>query len=553
MRWGRKPALASVLVVGGLVVFMLAIIGLAINLTGFLDAVYMDLALTLPRFEYSFEGGAETGNEIFGAFAQMRFAAGGVMGMALLWAGLARVLEGAGTVAGGTSNRVISRSLMYLVLFLVFPIVWDGSAAIMEGAALWVLNPNYTFDPSSPCPKEWSDQYIVEQYNASPYSRGAAGSASEAEIFCEPRFKIRYIFDQMMGHTELQSTKDAYLNPEDPFSALTEDIQNLAESVLVNTFLGLTKALVTINVLLMAFVVGIMADLLVGMIIAAFPLFLMLSLIPRVDSVANRFLDALPALFLLPLLSAVVISVGAGFMAQIGEGPCAGGMCPEPGAGSQAGLLYMWVSSLGVVFFAVTLPVLLVPLLGQVTQAASRTLTGAVQAAGTVAGSGALGAARGVRAGLSQKGQTGGLSGLARTAAAGTLGGLAGAASAATKASSSGFGSASLPKVNLADAPPAVRGAPPLDDAASAAMGDVQRGLEKLAPQKGGKAPAGDDGGNDSPGPRAGRTHEGPGSGRGGMEEMLSGVRTKEEMDLLSERAKSATGKGGYGDPDQER
>ncbi|MBI1658898.1 MAG: hypothetical protein IS632_09055, partial [Thaumarchaeota archaeon] len=37
----RLPALASMMVIGGLVVFMLAIMGLAINMTGFLDRVYM--------------------------------------------------------------------------------------------------------------------------------------------------------------------------------------------------------------------------------------------------------------------------------------------------------------------------------------------------------------------------------------------------------------------------------------------------------------------------------------------------------------------------------
>lgn len=241
-----------------------------------------------------------------------------------------------------------------------------------------MLNPAYTFNPEIPCPAEWSDEDIIQKYNESPYRRGDAGQISDAVIFCEPQFKIRYVFDQMMGYTELQDTKNAYLTPDDPFSALTMDIQNFSESVLVNTFLGLTKALVTINILLMAFVIGILADLLVGMIIAAFPLILMLTLIPKVDAVANRFLDALPILFLLPLLSAVVISVGAGFIAQIGTGPCVGDACD----GSGVMTLYAWISSLGVVFFAVALPVMFVPLLGQVTQVASRAITGAVHTAG---------------------------------------------------------------------------------------------------------------------------------------------------------------------------
>lgn len=409
----RHPALASVLIIGGLVVFMLAIIGLAINLTGFLDAIYMDLALTLPRFDYAMDENGESGNTTFDAFVQMRYIAGGVMGLALLWAGLARALEGAGIISGGTSSHVISRSLIFIVLFVVFPPMWDGAVIAVENVSLWVLNPVYTFDQNNPCPPEWSNDDILERYNKSPYNRGDAKQVSDAIILCEPQFKVRYVFDQMMGYTELEDTKSAYLTPDDPFSALTLDIQNFTETVLVNTFLGLTKALVTISVLIMAFVIGVMADLLVGMVMAAFPLLLMLTLIPRVNSIANRFLDALPALFLLPLLSAVVISVGAGFIAQIGSDTCVHDVCANPDGSSGAMTLYAWISSLGVVFFAVALPVLLVPLLGQVTQVATQAITGTPQNLGTMTGF-ATRTVSAIRPGFLQSSKKQSLSGLAR-------------------------------------------------------------------------------------------------------------------------------------------
>ena len=293
-----------------------------------------------------------------------------------------------------------------------------------------------------------------------------------------------------MGATELQETKQAYLTPDDPFGALTADVQNFAEAVLVNTFLGLTKALVTINVLMMAFIIGIMADLLVGMIIAALPLFLMMSLVPRAEQVANRFLDALPALFLLPLMSAVVIVVGAGFIAQAGTGDCGPAGCP--GEGSQAAaVMYAWISSLGVVFFAVSLPLLLVPLLGQVTQVASRAVTGAIQTAATVAGTGAAGAVQGVRSGLAQPGGVQGLSGLARTIGAGTLGGLMGGLSGARKAGTGGFAGIE-PAIPLGGAAGAAGsaltgGTPALVDMLTreSATGDVERGLSAIGSEVG--------------------------------------------------------------------
>ena len=489
---GRRPALASMMVIGGLLVFMLAIIGLAVNMTGYLDMVYMDLALTLPRFDYSIEDGVESGNETFQAFAQMRYVAGGMMGAALLWAGVSRAIEGTGTglAQPGTSNRIISRSLVFLVIFLVFPPAWDGGAGVVEGAALWVLNPHYSFDADRPCPEGWSDEEILRRHADSPYGRGEAQTPGEAKIVCEPQLKVRYVFGQMMGATELQETKQAYLTPDDPFGALTADVQNFAEAVLVNTFLGLTKALVTINVLMMAFIIGIMADLLVGMIIAALPLFLMMSLVPRAEQVANRFLDALPALFLLPLMSAVVIVVGAGFIAQAGAGDCGPAGCP--GEGSQAAaVMYAWISSLGVVFFAVSLPVLLVPLLGQVTQVASRAVTGAIQTAATVAGTGAAGAVQGVRSGLAQPGGVQGLSGLARTIGAGTLGGLMGGLSGARKAGTGGFAGIepAIPVGGAAGAAGSALagGTPALVDMLTreSATGDVERGLSAIGSEAG--------------------------------------------------------------------
>ena len=64
-----KPG--AIIMVSALIVFVTAIIGFTINATGFLDAVYMDLTLTLPKFGYEIRDGQETGNETFKAFQQM--------------------------------------------------------------------------------------------------------------------------------------------------------------------------------------------------------------------------------------------------------------------------------------------------------------------------------------------------------------------------------------------------------------------------------------------------------------------------------------------------
>ena len=177
------------------------------------------------------------------------------------------------------------------------------------------------------------------------------------------------------------------------------------------------------------------------------------------------------------------IVVGAGFIAQSGD--CLGQSCPRAG-----GILYAWISSLGVVFFAVTLPVLLVPLLGQVTQVASRAVTGAIQSAGTVAGAGAMGVAQGVRSGLRQPGGAGTLSGLGRVVGAGTLGGLLGGLGGAQKSGDVKFGSSglSLPVSGMTSsvAQTVSGGTHPLVDVITreSVVDDVQKGLNKMGSEE---------------------------------------------------------------------
>ena len=136
-----KPG--AIIMVSALIVFVTAIIGFTINATGFLDAVYMDLTLTLPKFGYEIRDGQETGNETFKAFQQLRMIGAGILGGALVYAGVVRVLENEsiGIVQRGISNQIISNSLIFIVFLLAFPPLWDLGSDIMEDLATWILNP----------------------------------------------------------------------------------------------------------------------------------------------------------------------------------------------------------------------------------------------------------------------------------------------------------------------------------------------------------------------------------------------------------------------------
>ena len=453
--------------IGALIIFITAIIGFTINATGFLDAVYMDLTLTLPKFNYAIVGGQETGNETFDAFKQMRFIGAGIFGGALVYAGVVRVLENEsiGIVQRGISNQIISNSLIFIVFLLAFPPMWDLGAEVMEDLATWILNPLYTFDPDRPCPDAWyeEDGRIVEEYNKSDYrttgelrslsdlpDRGrqfpgmAAGTTpasvtQAAEFVCKPGFKVRYVFNQMMGTTELDHINQTYGNAGAGGlngGQLLHDLQNFASDQFINIFLGLTKALVTINILISAFVIGIMADVLIGMIIAAMPVFLFLTLIPKAKKIADQFIEALPALFLLPVLSATVIVVGAGFLA---------GIVDDGSGNAENTLLYKWISSIGIVFLAVSLPVMLVSMLGKVSSMATQSVTSGVQTAAMVTGMAAAGGAQGLMQGRAAGGGFGSLSKLGMLAGSGMAGmGHGLGSSMSGVAQGSGFGGTSM-------------------------------------------------------------------------------------------------------------
>ena len=457
-----KPG--AIIIVSSLIVFITAIIGFTINATGFLDAVYMDLTLTLPKFNYEIVDGQETGNETFKAFQQMRMIGAGILGGAIVYAGVVRVLENEsiGIVQRGISNQIISNSLIFIVFLLAFPPLWDLGAEVMEDLATWILNPLYSFDPDKPCPNEWyeEDGRIVEEYNKSDYKTTGnltvdgtpyfgeqfpgmdpqysvvESTVVYAEFVCKPGFKVRYVFNQMMGATELDNINEAYGSGGFNTLQLLHDIHTFASENFVNVFLGLTKALVTINILISAFVIGIMADVLIGMIIAAMPVFLFLTLIPKAKKIADQFIEALPALFLLPVLSATVIVVGAGFLV---------GIVDDGSGNAENTLLYKWIASIGIVFLAVSLPVMLVAMLGKVSSMATQSVTSGVQTSAMITGMAAAGGAQGLMQGRAAGGGFGSLSKLGILAGSGMAGmghGLGSSMSGIAKGS--GFGSTNM-------------------------------------------------------------------------------------------------------------
>ncbi|ABK77338.1 hypothetical protein CENSYa_0705 [Cenarchaeum symbiosum A] len=382
-------AIDGIMVILGVILFQAAFSGIAALLGGIFGGHYTDLLVSIPSFGYSLDG-QEQGNHLFDIYAQMRLAAGVLILCIIVLAGAVRASQDSSLRRH--SDDALRKAALAGLLILLFPIAWDPLALGMESGAAWVLNPYYT--PGGPCPAEWDVNTIQDVHDASPYKR----ILQDAEAVCEPSFRVEYLVSRISGGTGYSLPADL-----DPFDWITTQIALVFTGVITDVFLSIAKSLVLINLFMLSLVIGIMADLLTGMILAALPLLVVLTMIPSVSKVPLKFLEALPALYIVPLLSGVVIHAGAAFVA---ESPGV----PAPGLG--------WIPAAAVLFLAVSLPVMAVPLLQKATGAATQVVTAAVQAGAVVTAASALGAVRG--------GASGGWGGAARGLASGVVGGHAG-------------------------------------------------------------------------------------------------------------------------------
>ena len=493
------------MLIGGGVLAMFAIMGLAVSFGAVIDQTFMNLALSTPDFDYRIGPNGEEGNATFDVYVIMRTIAMGLIAVVLIYGGLARVIESTeiGLVNQGTSNKLFSQSVIFILIMFVFPPMWDGLSDVADDMSLWIVNPLYTFDDDRPCPDAfYADMNGLwwREFQSSPYilyaernslvdtSGGGGGRAppvlTDANVdlmktLCRPELRVNYVFGQMLRNTEVNQLRDEFgmptLNATEAVDTSWMDGQSFdimagATGTLTNLMLGLTKALVAIQVLILAILFGVMTDMLVHMVIAALPVFLVLSALPYCDRLFSRFLEAVPALLLIPMMSAIIISVGA---AAIAEAPTSAAGSPytdpeewEEGAGGTTEAeafdhVYTWITALGVVFFAITLPTIMVPWIGSSLHMAQSVVSSAVQSSSLIAGSAATGMASGA---ANARAGGGGIGSIIR-------GGLMGAGTAGMHAA----GTAGMPMGGIGPAPGEVaRGLGSARDAMQAASGSAQ-------------------------------------------------------------------------------
>ena len=240
--------------------------------------------------------------------------------------------EGIKVIKRGTAISIISKILLFLPLFLVFPFAWDIYAIIIENFSLFLLDPFDTgISPADRTSLLWNTMGSVVPPDA----------------------------------LDLDAWGEALADPGAFGQALLKDV-----------FLGLFKGFAVMFMTAMMFIISTIRILLTMIIAMAIPLILTLGLIPLFRKVKDMMLNNLVGLSIAPIFSALVLTTGLAYLDS-----------------TTLPAMQDWFASLAIGFLAVFFPVMLAPILGQITTQVGQMVTTAITAGsivGAVAGQGAL-------------------------------------------------------------------------------------------------------------------------------------------------------------------
>ena len=423
-------------VIGAYIAVNIAFSAVAYILGGMVIEHYTVQLMDVPQFAYHVAGGREVGNATWAVYEQLRWVS--YMGLCVLvvFAAVARFLDSSGMLPGEDGGRGMGRSrgdkmllrcAMIAVFLAAFPLLWDVAAAVMESGALYVANPYYSQDEDWPCvhtlydnPESWERLYHDSPY-IEPHSKAANAVAPDLllpdgsypsesspiwaagfEQLCDPNLKLAYVWDKITGLPE-------YELPEglDPIAWLGLAASGSATGIFMFVFFGTLRALVVMQAALISMLSLVLADLFTAMIIGAMPFLLVLGLVPQAKPTTDKLLLSLPGLYMIPLVASVVISVGAGAVADAGESS----VSTETIGPISGAVIYMWFVALAVVFMAAGVPMMLVPLITNIMMQTQAVVSNAASTAAMVTGRAVMGGVKGAGGGGGMRGGMAGLIG----------------------------------------------------------------------------------------------------------------------------------------------
>ena len=263
----------------------------------------------------------------------------------------------------GTAIGIIKKIVLFLIVFLVFPFVWDIYAIIIENFSLFLLDPFRSGDdPADRTLELWR----------------AMGSIIPVDIF------------------DLDAWASAFTDPG-----------TFAQGMMKDVFLALFKGFAVMFMTAMMFIISTIRILLTIIIAMSIPLLLTLSLIPMFRSVKDMLFKNLIGLSVAPVFSALVLTTGLAYLDS-----------------TTLPAMQDWFASLAVGFLAVFFPVMLAPMLGNIVTQVGQMMSTAIMAGSIVGGMVGQGALGGVAKSLGST--AGGAATMTAMSGAASLGSLRG-------------------------------------------------------------------------------------------------------------------------------
>ena len=286
----------------------------------------------------------------------------GLFVILLMLAGLSYFFEEFNLVRPGTAYAIIAKMIVLIPLYFVLPYLWDTVALVIESSSLYLMDP-FGGDPHARTTELWCMM------------------GSVACVIDGATFDPINIFENV-GDFD----RDTALNQDSWNNALQSPI--FGEDYLINVLLSLFKGFSVMFMTAMMFVLSALRVMLTEVIIISFPLVSAIGLIPWINTnrISEMFQQNLIGLSIAPIISAIVLSVGLSTIDSQNMPP-----------------LRMWFQLLSIGFLAIFFPVMLSPMLGNLSTKVGNMVSTSITSA-SVAGSAGV---KGALQGLTQANKTG--------------------------------------------------------------------------------------------------------------------------------------------------
>ncbi len=319
------------------------------------------------------------GETVASLYSTFRLVAFLVVTIGFVCIGLSYALEQFNIVLSGMAEKMLSESVLIIILIFIFPYFFNASAAALNG-----LNEDIILSP----PKEQ-----IKDMN--PGCADALKSGNKEPLECvsaEIAEAAGTVPEGVLGGLKAPGLPIGGLKAADP-------------SRIIVTLVTMTASFISV---IIAFAVGIFKILATTAFAAAFPLILSLRLIPVLREVSQRLTSALIGLMLAGIIIALFFRIGFGILHE------------------GLSWTFTWAVGVGVLLasagaFTITAPALS-GMSGMISGTLGRTMSGAIGGMVAAGGTAGLAGVAGAGAGGMQLAKSGKLSGMSKMGQMGSLG-----------------------------------------------------------------------------------------------------------------------------------